>query len=194
VAKEPLADDYIGAKRTRHQVPGVVGQQGRVLLHGPTPMRVSEGGANGGGDGGDVRGSGGRVTGQDQPVDWSKDACGATSHHRMDVPGIAVNGNWVVHGWLRARRLDGGSPVRGRLAAMIGNREVDETDRARRGTRVRGHRGRSAPATAVDEGSVSEASHARGWGQGRRGRAWRWQGRRSRAWRRRSRRGRMWCR
>jgi hypothetical protein len=69
VAKEPLADDHIGARRTRHLVPGVVGQQGHILLHGPTPERVSEGGANGGGDLGGVWRSSGCISGQDQPVD-----------------------------------------------------------------------------------------------------------------------------
>jgi hypothetical protein len=62
--------DHIGARRTRQQVPGVVGQQGRVLLlHGPTPVRVSEGSADGGGDWGGVRWSSGHISGQDQPVD-----------------------------------------------------------------------------------------------------------------------------
>jgi hypothetical protein len=41
----------------------VVGQQGRILLHGPTPVRVGEGGTDGGGDRGGVRWSGGRVGG-----------------------------------------------------------------------------------------------------------------------------------
>jgi hypothetical protein len=51
VAKEPLAGDHIGVGWTWHQVPSVVGQQGRVLLHGPTSVRVGEGGAHGGGTG-----------------------------------------------------------------------------------------------------------------------------------------------
>jgi hypothetical protein len=39
VAKEPLAGDHVGAWWTRHQIPGVVGQQGRVLLlHSATPV------------------------------------------------------------------------------------------------------------------------------------------------------------
>jgi hypothetical protein len=60
-----------------------------------------------------------------------KDACGATSHHRMDVPGLAVNGDRVVHRRLRVRRRDGGSHRRGRLAAMIDDRGVSEMDRTR---------------------------------------------------------------
>jgi hypothetical protein len=45
VAKEPLVGDHIGARRTWHQVPGVVVQQGPRTP--PWPVRVSEGGANG---------------------------------------------------------------------------------------------------------------------------------------------------
>jgi hypothetical protein len=79
VAKQPLVGDPIGVGWTRHQVPGVVGQQGRVLLHGPTPVWVSEGGANGGGDQGGVQWSSGRISGQDQPFDRPKNTGGATS-------------------------------------------------------------------------------------------------------------------
>jgi hypothetical protein len=41
----------------------VVGQQSRILLHGPTLVRVGKDGADGGGDQGGVRWSGGRVGG-----------------------------------------------------------------------------------------------------------------------------------
>jgi hypothetical protein len=62
VAKEPLASGRIGAGRTWNQVPSVVVQQGRVLLlHGPTLVRVGEGGADEGGNRGDVRWNGDRV-------------------------------------------------------------------------------------------------------------------------------------
>jgi hypothetical protein len=187
VVKEPLAGDHNGARRTRHQVPGVVGQKGRVLLlHDPTPVGVSKGGANGGGDQGGVRWSSGRVSGQDQPVDWLKDVGGATSHHRMNVPRITVNDNRVVHRRFRARLQDSGNQG------------------ACRGARVRGRRGRGAPATVIYEGGVNEASPARGRGRSRRGRAWRRRGRRGHArhrWgrqghvrRRRGRRSRARCR
>ena len=79
VVKNPLPGDHIGALSTWHQVPGVVGQQGRVLLHGPTPVWVSEGGANGGGDQGGVQWSSGRISGQDQPFDRPKNTGGAAS-------------------------------------------------------------------------------------------------------------------
>jgi hypothetical protein len=65
VAEEPLAGDHVSARRTWHQVLGVVGQQARVLLlHGPTPVWVNEGGANGGGDWGGVQWSSGRISSQ----------------------------------------------------------------------------------------------------------------------------------
>jgi hypothetical protein len=96
MAKEPLAGDHVGAGRTRHQVLGVVGQMGRVLFHSPTPVWVCEGGANRGGDRGGVRWSGGRISGQNQLIDRAKNADGTVSHHRVDVPGVAVDGDWVI--------------------------------------------------------------------------------------------------
>jgi hypothetical protein len=105
VAKEPLIGDHIGARRTRHQVPGVVGQQDRVLLlHSPTPMWIGEGGANGGGDRRGARWSSGRISDHNQLIAGPKDTSGALSHHQVDVPRVAVNGDRVVHRWLRAGR------------------------------------------------------------------------------------------
>jgi hypothetical protein len=153
VAKEPIAGDHIGAWRTRHEVPGVVGQQGCVLLHSPTPLWISEGSVYGGGDRGGVRWSSGRISGQNPLVDGPKDC--------VDVPGVAFNGDRVVHRRLRAVHQ---WPTRG----VINDGRVGESGRARRGARVRGHRGRGAPATVVNEGGVGEASHAH-----RRGRTWR---------------------
>jgi hypothetical protein len=76
----------------------VVGQEGRVLLlHSTTPMWVDEGSANGGGHRGCVRWGAGRISCQDQPVDRVKNASGASSHHRVDVPGVMVDGDRVVH-------------------------------------------------------------------------------------------------
>jgi hypothetical protein len=34
---------------------------------------------------------------QDQPVDGAKNASGVPSHHRVDVPGVAVDGDRVAH-------------------------------------------------------------------------------------------------
>ena len=130
-------------------------------------MWVSEGGANGGGDRGGVQWSSGRISGQYQPVNGPKDTCGASSHHRVDVPGFPVNGDRVVHRRLRASCRDGGGHRRGRLMAMVDDGGVGQSDRARRGARVRGRRGRSVPPAAVDEGGVSEASPARRWGRAR---------------------------
>jgi hypothetical protein len=38
VAKEPLTSDHVGAWWTQHQALGMVGQEGRVLLHSTTPV------------------------------------------------------------------------------------------------------------------------------------------------------------
>jgi hypothetical protein len=98
VAEEPLVGDHVSARRTRHQVSGVAGQQDRVLLlHGPTPVWVSEGGANGGGDWGGVRWSSRRISSQNQSVDGPKNAGSTASHHGVSVLGVAVNGDRVVH-------------------------------------------------------------------------------------------------
>jgi hypothetical protein len=60
-------------------------------------MWVSEGSANGGGHRGCVRRSAGRIRCQDQPVDGAKNASVALSHHQVDVPGVVVDGDRVVH-------------------------------------------------------------------------------------------------
>jgi hypothetical protein len=103
VAKEPLVGDHVGVWWTRHQVPGVVGQQGSVLFHSATLVGVSEGSANGGRDRGGVWGSGNRISCLDQPVDGAENADGVPSHHRVGVPGVAVDGDQVLH-----RKLDAG--------------------------------------------------------------------------------------
>jgi hypothetical protein len=123
-------------------------------------VRVVEGDANGGGDQGGVRWRSGRISGQNQPIDGPKDTAGATSHHRVDVPGVAVNSDQVVHRRLRGRR-------RGRLAVMIDDDGVDKLDRTCQGTES-ARRGRSAPAAVVNEGGVSEVSPARRRGRARR--------------------------
>jgi hypothetical protein len=67
----------------RHQVLSVVGQQGCILLlHSATPVWISEGGANGGGNRGGAWRS---VNHQYQPIDGAKNAGGVTSHHCVDV-------------------------------------------------------------------------------------------------------------
>jgi hypothetical protein len=109
----------------------VVGQEGRVLLHSASPVWVGESGANGGGDRGGLRWSGSRISCQDQPVDRSKNAGGSPGHHRVDVPGVAVDGDRVVHRWFGAVCRDVGGRGRGRLAAVIDDDEVGEAHRAR---------------------------------------------------------------
>jgi hypothetical protein len=166
VAKESLAGDHVGVWSTRHQVPGVVDQQGHVLLlHSTTPVWVSEGGANGEDRGGIQRS--GVISGQNQPIDGAKNIGDAPSHHQVDVPGVEVDGDRVIHRQLRAGRQDVGCHERGRLASVVDDDGVDKASRARR------------------QGHV--------WhGRSRWGRAWRKRGRRGYVWRRRGRWGRAW--
>jgi hypothetical protein len=105
----------------------VVGQEGRVLLlHSTTPMWVGEGSANGGGHRGSVGCSAGRISCQDQPVDGAKNTSGAPSHHRVDMSGVAVDGDRVVYGRLGADRRNVESGGCGRLAAVIDDGGVGE--------------------------------------------------------------------
>jgi hypothetical protein len=122
MAKEPLVGDHVGAGRTRHQVPGVVGQLGRVLLfHSPTPVWVCEGGANRGGDRGGIQWSGDCISCQNQSIDEAKNADGTLSHHQVDVPEVTVDGDQVIHRRLRASHRDDKGRGRGLLAVVIDN-------------------------------------------------------------------------
>jgi hypothetical protein len=115
----------------------VIGQEGRVLLlHSASPVWVGESSTNGGGVRRGVRWSGSRINCQDQSVDRSKNAGGVPGHHRVDVPGVAVDGNRVVHRWLGAVCLDVGGRGRGRLTVVIDDGGVGEAHRARRRARV----------------------------------------------------------
>jgi hypothetical protein len=163
VAKEPLAGD---------QVPGVVSHQGRVLLlHSAMPVGVGKGSANGGGDRGGVRRSGSRVSRQDQSVDGAENTDCVTGHHRVDVPGGAVDGDRVVHGRLGAGRRYVRSQGSGPLALVVDGGGVGEANHACRRGRVSRSRGSGPLAAVVDEGGVGEAGHA-----------WRGRGRQSHAW------------
>jgi hypothetical protein len=95
-------------------------------------MWVGEGSANGGEHQGSIRWSAGCISGQDQPVDVAKNASGAPSHHRVDVPGVTVDGDRVVNGRLGATRRNVESGGYGRLAVVIDDGGVGEAGRARR--------------------------------------------------------------
>jgi hypothetical protein len=102
------------------------------------------------------------------------------------VPRVMVDGNRVVQRQLKADHRDVGG--RG-SAAVIETARVSKAGHTCRWAQVCGCRGGGAPVAVVDEGWVSEASHAH-----RRCRVWRGRSRQGRAWRGRSRRGRTWCR
>jgi hypothetical protein len=59
VLEDPLADDGIGPRRPRNQVPRIVRQQGLVLLHSATPVGVHERATDRGRDRRQCQGSGG---------------------------------------------------------------------------------------------------------------------------------------
>jgi hypothetical protein len=82
------------------------------------PVWISNGGANGGGHWGGIRRSGSRISCQDQPVDGVENDDDASSHHRVDLPGVAVDGDRVVHRWLGTGRRDIGSHMHGLLATV----------------------------------------------------------------------------
>jgi hypothetical protein len=69
----------------------------------------------------------------------------------VDVPGVAVDGDRVVHRWLGAVCRDVGGRGRGRLAAVIDDGEVSEAHWARRRARVSRCRGSDVAAAVVDE-------------------------------------------
>jgi hypothetical protein len=135
------------------------------------------GGANRGGDQGGVWRSGGRISGQNKTVDRAENAGHAPSQHQVDVPGVVVDGDRVVHRRLKTGRRDVRGRGRGRLVAVIDDGGFGKASRVRRRAQISGCQGRDAPATVVNKGGVGEARHAH---------------RRGRAWRRRSRWGRAW--
>jgi hypothetical protein len=104
VRPDPLTDD-VGAGRTRYQIPRLVGDERRVLLHRPTPVGVQQGGADGGGYQRNPR-----VSGRGCQDSGRQGTSHVPRHHRVDVPWVAVKERWVVHRrvdtcrwWLRRR-------------------------------------------------------------------------------------------
>jgi hypothetical protein len=76
----------------------------------------------------------------------------------VDVPGVAVNGDRVVHGRLGAGQRGVGSRGRAPLAAVVDEGGVVKASHARRRGRVSRSRGSGSPAAMVDKGGVTEAS------------------------------------
>jgi hypothetical protein len=151
----------------------VVGQQGRVL-HSATPVGVGEGGANGGGDRGRVRRS---VSRQDQLVDGVENASCAVSHHRLDMPGVAVDGNRVVHG-RRCGPVGCQEPREGPSRGGGRRGQGRRSEPRSSSVSVGGGRGSGLLVVVVDKSEVGEACCARQLG---------------RACRKRGRQGHVWC-
>ena len=88
---DPLAGDHITIRRTRHEVPRLVGKESRVVLfHRATPVRIRQGVADRGGYQRDPRLAlcGGEGRGLRRHP---------SSHHGMDMPRIPVDDWRVVH-------------------------------------------------------------------------------------------------
>jgi hypothetical protein len=95
----------------------VVGQHGRVLLHSPTPVWVSEGGVYRGGDRGGVRWSSGRISGQNQSVDGPKDTGGRRRDKSPSGGRAQGRGEWRPGG---TPTTESGSPGRRGAAGVAG--------------------------------------------------------------------------
>jgi hypothetical protein len=93
---------------------------------------VGECSANGGGDRGDVRRSGSRISRQNQPIDRAENVGCAMSHHQVDVPGVAMDGDRVVHRRLGGGQQGIGSQGHGPIAAVVDDGGVAEAICARR--------------------------------------------------------------
>jgi hypothetical protein len=113
-----------------------------------------------------------------------ENAGAASSNHRVDVSGVVVDGDRVVHRRLGADSWDVGSHRHGLLAAVIDDGVVGEATHTCRRARVSGRRGSGAHAAVVDEGGVGKAARVC-----RRGREWRIRGRWDRVGRRHGRQG-----
>jgi hypothetical protein len=111
------------------------------------------------------RRGGSRVSRQDRPVDGAKNAGYAVSHHQVDVLGVAVDGDRVVHRRLGACRRVVGSQGRGPLATVVNEGEVDEASHACRRGRGNGSRGSGLLAAMVHVGGVGEAGCTRRQGR-----------------------------
>jgi hypothetical protein len=79
----------------------------------------------------------------------------------VDVPGVTVDGDRVVHMRLGAGQWGVGIRGRGPLTTMVDESRVDEVRNARRRGQGNGSRGSDLPRVMVDEGGVGKAGHAR---------------------------------
>lgn len=102
----PMTTLAVGARGARHQVSGAVRLQGLILLHSAPPVEVSKRATKRGQLGKESR-TGGRR--EDQAVDRPEDTSSPPGNHRVDVLGVSVEGNRVIHWWRLARGSRGTS-------------------------------------------------------------------------------------
>ena len=90
---DSLAGDDVGAGRTRHQIPSLVGEERRVLLfYRAAPVRVQQGSADGRGYRRDLQ-----VVGHRRKSSGPQGTSRVLPHHRMDMTQVAVKKRRVVH-------------------------------------------------------------------------------------------------
>jgi hypothetical protein len=100
----------------------------------------------------------GEASGGVLDVSAAKNASGAPSHHRVDVSGVAVDGDRVVYGRLGTDRRNVECGGCGWLAVVIDDDGVGKAGHAHRWARVGGRGGSVVAAAVVDERGVGEAS------------------------------------
>ena len=100
VCLDRLLGDDVGARRTGHQIPCLVGKECSVLLfHRAVLVRVRQGVANGRGYRRDLW-----VAGHRRESSGPQGTSRVSHHHRVNVMRVSVKECWVVH-----RRHDTGS-------------------------------------------------------------------------------------
>jgi hypothetical protein len=78
----------------------------------------------------------------------------------VNVLGVTVDGDRVVHGRLGAHRRGVRSRGSGPLAVMVDKGGVSVASRTRRQGQINGSQGSGLPATMVEEGGVGEVGRA----------------------------------
>jgi hypothetical protein len=92
--EDPFPGDHVGARGRRHQVPGVISLESRVLcFHGALPLWVGKRTTD---SRGHQRKSRRRGREENQAIRWPKDTDRVPGDHRVDVSRIPVDDDGVI--------------------------------------------------------------------------------------------------